>query len=307
MRVAVTGAFGYSGQYIARRLIAGGHDVLTLTNSPFRANPFGDKVRSVPFHFDQPDLLAQSLRGVEALVNTYWVRFNHRLFTFAQAVANTRVLFDAAKRAGVRRVVHVSITNPDPRSDLPYFSGKARVEAHLQSLGLSYCILRPAVLFGREDILINNIAWMLRHFPVFGLFGSGDYQLQPIFVDDLAAAAVQKAAETQNEIIQAIGPETFTFRNLVAAISKTLGLNRPIIRVPPAIGYASTRLLGLLLRDIIITRDEIRGLMENRLCVDAPPLGQTRLTDWITQNKETLGRRYANELRRRLPPQPLVP
>ena len=200
MRVAVTGAFGYSGRYIAQRLLAGGHTVITLTNSVKRHNPFGERVRALPFQFDHPEHLTESLRGTDALINTYWVRFDHRLFTHSQAVANTRVLFEAAKEAGVRRIVHVSITNPDVNSDLPCFRGKSELESALSSLGVSYCILRPTVLFGKEDVLINNIAWSLRHLPVFGVFGSGDYRLQPIYVDDIASAAVEKAAGGQNEI-----------------------------------------------------------------------------------------------------------
>ena len=156
MRVAVTGAFGYSGRYMAKRLLGAGHHVLTLTNSLRRENPFGDKVKAVPFHFDQPGRLTESLWGVDALINTYWVRFNHRLFSHEQAVRNTKVLFRAAKEAAVRRVVHISITNPDLNSDLPYFRGKAELELALQGLGVSYCILRPAVLFGKEDVLINK-------------------------------------------------------------------------------------------------------------------------------------------------------
>jgi nucleoside-diphosphate-sugar epimerase len=300
MRVAVTGAFGYSGHYITRRLLADGHAVLTLTNSVNRANPFGDKVRVAPFHFGQPELLIESLRGIEVLINTYWVRFNHKLFTHEQAIANTRALFDAAKKAGARRVVHVSITNPDIHSELSYFKGKAELERSLQSAGLSWCILRPGVLFGKEDVLINNIAWALRRMPVFGVYGKGDYRLQPIYVDDLAAAAVEKAAQRQNEIVEAIGPETFTYRELVQMIADKLGLRRAIIGVPPALGYWACRLVGWIVRDVVVTRDEIRGLMENRLFVSAPPLGRTKLSEWVAGNKESLGRHYTSELRRRV-------
>lgn len=300
MHVAVTGAFGYSGRYIATRLLDVGHSVLTLTNSPTRPNPFGDRVRAVPFNFDRPELLAESLRGVDALINTYWVRFDHRLFTHDQAVANTITLFQAAKSAGVRRIVHVSITNPDIHSPLPYFHGKAQLENVLTSLGISYCVLRPTVLFGKEDVLINNIAWSLRHLPVFGVFGRGDYRLQPIHVDDLAAVAVAKASETRDEIIDAIGPETFTYREMVRMIAKTIGVHRPIVSVPPRLGYWACRLLGLLVRDVIITREEIQGLMEGRLNVSSPPLGPTRLTDWVARHRDTLGRRYTSELARRI-------
>jgi NADH dehydrogenase len=221
---------------------------------------------------------------VDVLINTYWVRFDHRQFTHGEAVTNTKILFQAAKEASVRRIVHVSITNPDSDSDLPYFRGKAELELALQQLGVSHCILRPTVLFGKEDVLINNIAWSLRHLPVFGVFGAGDYKLQPIHVEDLAVAALQQAVSVGNDVVNAIGPETFTYLELAKTIRRTLGLKRPIIHVHPELVYWSCRIIGLLMRDVVITREEIRGLMEGRLYVDAPPLGTTKLTAWIDQH-----------------------
>jgi uncharacterized protein YbjT (DUF2867 family) len=300
MRVAVTGAFGYSGRYVAKRLLEAGHSVITLTNSVQRKNPFGAAVVAHPFTFEEPRKLVESLRLVDTLINTYWVRFDHRLFTHDQAVANTKIMFNAAKEAGVRRIIHVSITNPDHNSELPYFRGKAELEQTLTQLGLSYCILRPTVLFGKEDVLINNIAWALRRLPVFGVFGSGDYKLQPIYVDDLAAAAVEKVTGTGNEIINGIGPETFTYRELVTTIAQMLACKRPIISVPPALAYWGCRVVGGMVGDVVITREEIRGLMEGRLCVDAPPLGKTKLTDWVREHRDTLGRHYTSEMARRI-------
>ena len=299
MRIAVTGAFGYSGRYIAARLLEAGHEVITLTNSMRRVNPFGAKVAAFPFHFEEPHRLRDSLRGVDTLINTYWVRFDHWLFTHDQAVANTKILFSAAKDAGVRRIVHVSITRPDRASDVPYVRGKAELESALMGLGVSYCILRPTVLFGKEDVLINNIAWSLRHLPVMGVFGAGDYKLQPIYVDDLAQAAAGQTTGNRDEVIEAIGPETFTYRELVATVGRAIGVNRPIISVPPSLGYWGCRLVGLWVGDVVITREEIRGLMEGRLCVEALPLGKTKLTEWIDRHRETLGRHYTSELARR--------
>ena len=296
---AVTGAFGYSGRYIASCLLAEGHNVITLTNSKPPTNPFGDRVRAFPFSFDEPEKLARSLAGVDVLYNTYWVRFNHKWFTHAQAVRNTLALFTAAKQAGVRRVVHASITNPNEASPLEYFAGKARLERALQQSGLEYSILRPTVLFGREDILINNIAWALRRFPVFAVFGDGAYRLQPICVEDLAALAVAEGRRDGNNLINAIGPETFTYQALVEAIGKAIGKKRRIIHVSPEVGFAVSRMIGWFVGDIFITREEITGLMESLLYVDAPPAGNTRLMDWMRANAETLGRRYASELGRR--------
>jgi NADH dehydrogenase len=296
---AVTGAFGYSGRYIATRLLAQGRTVVTLTNSANRANPFGDKVRAFPLAFDEPDKLAAALEGAEVLYNTYWVRFNHRLFNHAQAVENTIRLFEAARQAGVRRVVHVSITNPSADSPLEYFSGKARLEQALQASGLSHAILRPTVLFGREDILINNIAWALRRFPFFAVFGDGGYRLQPIHVDDLADLAVAEGMRRENTIINAIGPETFTYRDLVKAVGVAIGRPRPLVKVSPGIGYGFAKLVGTFMRDTFITREEIRGLMDELLYVTTPPTGKTPLTVWMQKNAGTLGRRYASELDRR--------
>ncbi len=297
---AVTGAFGYSGKYIAQRLLAAGRTVITLTNSTDRANDFGGRLPVYPFHFDQPDELARSLAGVEVLYNTYWVRFNHKLFRHADAVHNTLILFEAAQRAGVQRIVHISITNPAEDSPLEYFSGKARLERALIESGLSYAILRPTVLFGKEDILINNIAWLLRHLPVFGVFGDGSYRLQPVYVDDLAALAVAQGAASANAIFNAIGPETFTYRQLVTTIGQLIGARRPVIGVPPAVGYWVGRAVGSLVGDVTITREEIAGLMANLLYVDTPPTGTTKLTDWIAAHADSLGRRYTSELARRV-------
>jgi uncharacterized protein YbjT (DUF2867 family) len=297
---AVTGAYGYSGKCIAELLLDEGRRVRTLTNSLSRANPFGDRVEAFPFDFDRPDSLAQHLSGVSVLYNTYWVRFNHRNFTHADAVRNTLVLFEAAKRAGVERIVHVSITNPSEDSPLEYFRSKARLEKAIVNSGISYAILRPAVLFGREDILINNIAWALRRFPVLGVFGDGRYRLQPIHVDDLARLAVEQGKSRENAIVNAIGPETFTYRELLATIGRLIGKPRPLVSVPPWLGYAVSWATGKVVGDVVITWDEIKGLMANLMYVDAPPAGTTVLSEWIKAHADTLGRKYASELARRM-------
>lgn len=295
----VTGAFGYSGRYITERLLQAGHPVRTLTNSPDRPHPFGDRVEVRPLSFADPDRLAGSLAGAHTLYNTYWVRFNHANFRYAQAVENTRALFRAARQAGVSRVVHVSITNPSEDSPLEYFRGKAILERELRESGLSHAILRPAVFFGGEDILINNIAWALRHLPVFGVFGSGAYRLQPIHVHDFADLAVAMGGERTDRVIDAIGPETHTYRGLVGELAKIIGVRRRIVSVPPSLGYAAGWSLGKLLGDVLITRDEIDGLMRDLLATDSPPVGRTKLTDWAREHAATLGRSYATELGRR--------
>jgi uncharacterized protein YbjT (DUF2867 family) len=224
------------------------------------------------YNFSKPAELEKSLRGVDVLVNNYWVRFDKPpLFTFEEAIANSKVLLDAAKRASGARAVPISITNPERTSDLPYFRGKAEVEAHLKATGMSYSILRPAVLFGKEDILINNIAWTLRSLPLFGLYGDGQYRLQPIHVDDLAAAVVQRISGETDETTDAIGPETFRYRDMVEMIARKIGSWSLIVPMPPMVAYQSARALGWLVDDVITTEDEVKGFMEERLYVESPP------------------------------------
>lgn len=296
----VTGALGYTGRAIAERLLAKGVRVRTLTNSPNRPDPFGGKVEIRPLAFADPAALRTSLEGAAVLYNTYWVRFNHRLFTFEQGVANTKVLFEAAKAAGVGRIVHVSILHASEADDLGYYRGKHELERALAATGMSHAILRPGVLFGRGDILVNNIAWVLRHLPFFGTFGDGRYRLRPMHVDDMGELAVRQAEGSGNTTTDAVGTEGFTYRELVETIGTIVGIRRPIIPMPPLLGLAVSKLLNPLVGDVVITRQEITGLMRGLLDSPTPDAGPTRLTEWATQHKDQLGRRYASEVGRRV-------
>jgi NADH dehydrogenase len=294
----VTGAFGYTGQYITRRLLARGRAVKTLTGHPERSNPFGASVSVAPFNFTRPDALVDSLRGAATLYNTYWVRFRHGGTTFDQAVENTQTLIRAAAQAGVRRIVHISITNPSANSRLPYFRGKGLLEDFIVRSTLSYAIVRPSVVFGGADILINNIAWLLRRFPVFAVPGAGDYRLQPVFVEDLAQIAVEAGDRSENVVTDAVGPEVFRYDELVRRIAQAIHSRARIVHVPPYAVWLVARAVGSLVRDVVLTREELAGLMANLLVSDQPPTGRTRFSAWLAQNADQLGQRYASELRR---------
>ncbi|GAB4397679.1 MAG: NAD(P)H-binding protein [Anaerolineales bacterium] len=297
MKTAVTGAFSYSGKYITRRLLAQGDEVLTLTGHPNRPDPFDGKVRACPLDFDV-DGMAKNLAEVEVLYNTYWIRFDSGANTQARAVENTRKLVQAARQAGVRRIVHISITQPAETSPLPYFSGKAANERAVRESGLSYAILRPTVLFGAEDILINNIAWLLRRFPLFGQIGDGQYRLQPIFVDDLAALAVEAGRRPENLTWDAVGPDIFSFDELVRLIGKSIGCQRPLIHLHPRLALLAAQAISRLVGDVLLTPEEVNGLMADLLISAEPPRGKTRLADWLAQNRESIGAVYASELAR---------
>jgi uncharacterized protein YbjT (DUF2867 family) len=292
---AVTGAFSYSGSGIARELLAAGHRVRTLTGHPGRA-PADPGIDIRPLDFADPDGLRQSLQGVRTLYNTYWVRFARGGLDHQKAVANSRILFDAAAHAGVRRIVHVSITHADPASQYPYFRGKGAVEEYLAGTGVSHAIARPAILFGRNGVLVNNIAWLLRHLPVFAIGGRGDYRVRAIHVDDLARLCVRLGGRDDDVLVDAVGPQSLTFREMVTVIRAAVRSRAVVVSVPGSLIPPLSAALGLVLRDVLLTREEYRAMSEGLADSDGPATGEIAFTDWVAKHGSDLGRSYANEL-----------
>jgi len=293
----VTGAFSYSGAAITRQLLAAGRKVRTLTGHPARA-PRDSPVEIRALDFGDPAALANSLAGASTLYNTYWVRFARGPVDHPAAVANSRTLFSAAGAAGVRRIVHVSITHPSTSSPYSYFRGKAAVEQALSEAGVPHAILRPAILFGSDGVLINNIAWLLRRLPVFAVGGTGAYRIRPIHVDDLAKLCLEAASSADTYTLDAVGPERPTFRELVCFIKDAVGSRSRLVHAPGALIPAVATVLGWALRDTLLTGDEYRAMADELADTDGPATGQIAVTGWITKNKDTLGRRYANEIER---------
>jgi nucleoside-diphosphate-sugar epimerase len=293
----VTGAFSYSGSAIAKALIASGRTVRTLTGHPER-NVDRPDIEVRPLDFDDQLGLVDSLRGARTLFNTYWVRFPHRQIDHQLAVANSRTLFLAAKRAGVQRIVHISITHPSLESPFPYFKGKALVERALAESEVSYAIVRPAILFGGDGVLINNIAWLLRHLPVFGVGGDGNYRIRGIHVDDLAQLCLEMSAQADDSVTDAVGPERPTFNELVTSIREAVGVRARIVHVPGVVVPALSSVLGLALRDVLLTKEEYQAMARGLADTDGPSTGSTQLSAWIAERGNDLGVRYANELTR---------
>jgi NADH dehydrogenase len=294
----VTGAFSYTGAAIAGRLLDAGRRVRTLTGHPDRDHPLRATVEAHPYSFDDPGALRGSLEGATHLYNTYWVRFLHGDVGFDQAIENSRRLFEAARDAGIRRIIHVSITKPSADSPLPYFRGKALVEEALAEIGVPHTIVRPTVVFGGGDILINNIAWLLRRLPVFGIPGSGTYRVRPVHVEDVARLCVEGARARTNKVVDAVGPETFTFEEMVRMIADAVGSRARLVHVPPVAVEAVARLIGLAVRDVVLTEQELEGLMAELVTTQGRATGETRLSDWVREHAGELGKTYASELAR---------
>src|SRR2546421_179831 len=188
-------------------------------------------------------LVCSAIRGAAPFTNRSGGRPRRGGLPHAVAVKTTRRRIAAPRRAGVRRIVQTSIANPTA-STSSYYRGKAALEDVVRSSGLSYAIVRPTLLFGEGDVLINNIAWLLRHIPVFGIPGTGRYRLQPMHVKDHAGLLVEVGSELAEVVVDSAGPEIFTFDELVHLLRRALKLRTVVIHVPPALAMVGATMAG---------------------------------------------------------------
>jgi nucleoside-diphosphate-sugar epimerase len=294
----VTGAFSFTGRAIAQRLLSEERRVRTLTNHPNRSGSEEIKVDVAPLQFADRAALVDSLRGADTLYNTYWVRFRHGKLSFGDAIANTRILVGAAAEAGVRKIVHISVSNPSIDSHLDYYAGKARTEEIVRTSGLRWAIVRPTLVFGAGDILINNIAWLLRRLPVFLISGDGGYRVQPVAIEDVAEIATWAAEQSNNVTVDAAGPDTVTYGELVEGIAIAVGRRPRFVYTSPRLTLLAGNIVASRVRDVMLTKEELQGLMEELLVSHEKPRGTRRMDNWLLTNAETLGRTYASELDR---------
>lgn len=279
---AVTGATSYTGRFIALRLMAAGDEVRNLTRAVLA----------------DPDQLGAALDGCDTLYNTFWIRFERGPITYAWAIERSRLIFEAARRAGVRRIVHISVIHASRDAPTAYFRAKAVVEEALVASGLSHAIVRPTVTYGPGDILVNNLAWTLRRMPAFGVPGDGRYPIQPVHVEDVAEVAIRAGAMTDDVTLDAGGPDIFAFDDFVAEVHRAVGSHALIVHMPVIASLAAARLIGLLVRDVVLTRHEVTELQERLMVSEQPPAGTIRLADWLATNADTVGRHWASELDR---------
>ena len=296
---AVTGAFSYTGSAIARELLARDRQVRTLVRSPPPAgHPLAESVEVAPLALDDQAALVSALAGIEVLHNTFWIRFPRGRSTFEWAIAASARLFRAAAAAGVERIVHISVTRPSVSSPYAYFRAKAAVDELALGGSVPATSVRPSLVFGgRQEILVNNIAWFLRRSPAFAV-PRRPCRVQPVHVEDVARIAADAGGSPEPGIVDAVGPETFTYRELVEHIAAAVGSRARLVPLPEQAVAALGRTAGVPLRDTVVTAEELGALTASLLTSDEPPLGRVSFSEWVAGQADWLGREYHSELER---------
>jgi uncharacterized protein YbjT (DUF2867 family) len=296
---AVTGAFSFTGRAIAEELLARGRPVRSLSRRPAEdGDPLGSRVDRAALQFSDRGALTDALRGADVLYSTYWVRFERGGSTFARAVENIRVLVGAAREAGVGRVVHVSVSNPSESSPFAYYRGKALAERVVAESGLPHAIVRPTLVYGPDDILLNNIAWTLRRFPFFAVGGSGAYRVQPVALAEVASLCVDAGADGPSVVFDAAGPETYSYVELVRLIGAAVGRPARIVRLPGAVVLGLAKVVGMISRDVLVNGEELGALRAELLCSHEPPRASGSFAAWLDGAGSGLGVKYVSELQR---------
>lgn len=294
----VTGATSYTGSFVAQELLARGWSVRSMTNHPRHPGPWADRLEVHPYSFHDAAALRRTLAGVNVLVNTYWIRFPRNGLDYDDAVENIRILMEAAVDVGVERVVHVSVSNPSVDSPFPYYRGKAQAEGIVRATGLPYAIARPTWVIDESDILLNNVAWLLRRLPVFGMPGNGRYRVQPVTGAD-AGRVLADFAEAKGSFTRDLaGPETLSFGEVVRGTKKAMGKHRLVVPTPGWLAALAAHVLSPFVRDVVLTRYELDGLRAEKFVSAEPPLGTTGFSAWVAEHGKHLGRAYHSELER---------
>ncbi|MDE1834491.1 MAG: NAD(P)H-binding protein [Candidatus Micrarchaeota archaeon] len=297
-RDVVIGGTGFTGKYITKCLLKYKHKVVALTKHVNRDNEFGRKITIKPLDFENQENLVETMNGSRCVFNTYWVRFNYGGSSFDEAVRNSKAIIDACVDAKVKRLVHISVLDPSKNYKYDYFRAKMEVESYIEKSGLSYAILRPALLFGEEDILMNNITYLIRKYGLFFIFGSGEYKVTPTYVGDVAKEAVLQSRLNKNIIEDALGPEAFGFEELVRYIATTIGRPTRVAHLNKAFIPLVSKFLNICMHEPVVTSDEMGLLMDNGLYSDSKPIGSIRFSKWLKERKDTYGTEYHSETKR---------
>ena len=270
-RVTVFGGSGFLGRRIVRHLAAGGAEVRIAVRRPERAEflaRFGRAGQITPVQADVWDAatVGPALGGADAVVNTvgHYVERGDGSFEAIHG-RGARHVAEAATAAGVRRLVHISGIGADPASDSSYVRARAAGERLVRAAFPAATILRPSVMFGPGDFL-NRLARLARVMPAMPLFGSGEVRLQPVYVEDVAAAVVAALAtpEAAGKLYELGGPRVYTYKALVQLVLDRTGRSRLLLPVPYSFWLALAALMAPLPQRPI-SRDQVKLMQKDNV------------------------------------------
>ena len=270
--ILVTGATGFVGRALLPRLAEAGLELRCLVR-PSRSSP--RLPRGIPVQVSIASLadargLRAALVGVDTLIHLAGAEWHGRRGdVFGVDAAGTRALVEAAREAGVGRIVYLSHLGADRASAYPVLKAKGIAEEFVRQSGLTYTIVRSTLLYGAEDVFLNVVAALVKLGP--GLFlmpGDGRISLQPLWVEDLVTCLEWSLSDltSLNQTIALGGPEFITFGQMVQTVMEVLGVRRLVIPVRPPFLRAGAWLMEQILPRSPLTTRWLDHLAVNRTC-----------------------------------------
>jgi len=272
MLVTVFGGSGFVGRYIVRALAQAGHRIRVGARYPNLANyllPMGHvgQIQIVRTNVADADQVAQAMRGAHAAVNLVGILYESGRQRFQRLHAEAPgTVAEMAKREGLQSLVHVSAIGANAQSESLYARSKAEGEARVRSAFPAAAILRPSIVFGPEDDFFNRFAALARISPVLPLIGGGHTRFQPVYVCDVAEAALRCVTEpeTMGRTYELGGPSIYTFKELMQLVLAETHRRRLLLPIPFSIAMWKASVLGLLPKPML-TRDQVRQLRKDNV------------------------------------------
>jgi uncharacterized protein YbjT (DUF2867 family) len=273
-RVTIFGGTGFVGRRIARHLSATSA-VRIASRHPARAE--GDNLEQVVADAHDGRAVEAAVEGADGVVNAISLYTEHGGDTFHSVhVEAAARIASAARRAGVKRFVHLSGIGADPASRSPYIRSRGEGDAAVQAAFPGAVVVRPAVMFAPDDAFLTTIVRLLRSSPAYPLFGDGRTRLQPVYADDVAAAIAQILRQTPRPypIYELAGPRIYSYEELLRTVARTAGLRPALVRIPFAFWGAAAGLAEMLPHPPL-TRNQVELMqIDTTASASRPGLGQ---------------------------------
>ena len=261
--ILVTGGTGFVGGHVVTALLDAGKPVRCLVRDPGRAGELkGLGSELVEGDMTEPETLRGAVEGVESVVHLVAIRQGKRSEFEAVMSRGTRALLDEARRAGVRRFVHMSAlgTTEETKDIVPYYGAKWDMEQAVRGSGLPHVIFRPSFVFAPDGGILPTFRKLAKLTPVTPIAGSGEQRLQPIWAEDLAACFVRALDDdgVTNRTLELGGPDVVSWNTFWARLKQALGVRRPSLHVPMALMRANALVTERLPGNIPLTRDLLK-------------------------------------------------